>query len=265
MSTGRWSDVDGDGLAPAVTFCDDVTVPDVYRALWRHKLMIVALTAALAAAAWFYTSRQPRIYQAASLVRIQQTNAGADAYRSLQTGQSLAETYSRITTTRPVAREIENELAGKVKFNEIKISAKQVGNLDLMTISAKSKSRLKAQAVANAAPKALSTFLAEAGNKGERLFLVEAASLPKRPVSPKKSLNIALAVILGLIFNGTLALLLHRLADPVGGPEDIERLTGKPVLAEVPMLQLAQPTRETARPTDGTAESLELKPSESTS
>lgn len=227
--------------------------------------MIVALTAALGVAAWFYTSKQPRIYQAAVLVRIQQTTQGVDAYRALQTGQGLAETYARMATTRPVAREIEKTLAGKIKFNEIKISAKQVGTLDLMSISAKSKSRLKAQTVANAVPKALSNFLTEAGSRGERLFVVEAASLPKRPVSPKKTLNISLAIILGLIFNGTLALLLHRLADPVGGPEEIERLTGKPVLAEVPMLQLAQPSREAARPTDGAPEPLELTPSESAS
>jgi protein tyrosine kinase modulator len=240
-----------------------VTVPDVYRALWRHKLMIVLLTAALGAAAWFYTSKQPRIYQAAVLVRIQPNAKNVDAYRGLQTGQSLAETYSRITTTTPVARQIEKQLKGKVKFNEIKISARQVGNLDLMTISAKNRSRIRAQAIANAAPKGLSAFLQQAGNTGEAIFVVEPAALPKRPVSPKKTLNITLAVILGLIFNGTLALFLYRLADPVGGPEEIERLTGKPVLAEVPMLQLAQPVRNTARPPDEMSESLELQPSES--
>ncbi len=242
-----------------------MTVPDVYHALWRHKLMIVALTAALGAAAWYYTSKQPRIYQAAVLVRIQQDAKSADAFRALQTGQSLAETYSRITTTRPVAREIVKQLAGKVTFNEIKISAKQVGNLDLMTISARNRSRLKAQAIANAAPKSLSTFLQHAGSAGEKLFVVEPASVPHKPVSPKRNLNVALAIILGLIFNSTLALLLHRIADPIGGPVEIERLTGKPVLAEVPMLQLAQPGHGAARSKDKTAESLELTPSESAS
>jgi capsular polysaccharide biosynthesis protein len=242
-----------------------VTVPDVYRALWRHKLMIVALTAALGAAVWFYTSRQPRVYQAAVLVRVQpNVKTATDAYRALQTGQGLAETYARLTATTSVAREIQKQLKGEIKLNQIKISAKQVRTLDLITITARNRSRARAQQIANVAPKALFAFLQRGGTAGDHLIVVEPATLPRSPISPKPKLNVALAVILGLIFNGTLALLLHRLADPVGGPEELERLTGKPVLAEVPLLQLAPTGQKGDRAAhdERSPEQLELKSSE---
>jgi capsular polysaccharide biosynthesis protein len=222
-----------------------VTVPDVYRALWRHKVMIVVLTIGLAAAAWYLTSRQPRIYQATTLVRIQQqVNGPNDVFLALQTGQRLAETYARITATTTVARGIEKQLKGQVAYGEIHLHARQIAELELIAISAKSRSATRAQLIANAAPAALREFIAKTGTTGEQVITIQGAARPRSPVAPNKKLNVALAAILGLIFNGALALLLYRLADRVGGPEEIEQLAGKPVLAVIPHLSLTSPRQE---------------------
>ena len=49
-----------------------LTAGDVYRALWRHKVFIAALTALFVAAALYATSRQARSYETSSLVRVQE-------------------------------------------------------------------------------------------------------------------------------------------------------------------------------------------------
>src|SRR5688572_13360424 len=110
-----------------------MSVGDVYRALWRHKYLIVVLTGALVAAAWFLTSRQQPQYTAASLVRIQQTiNDPAEAFGALQAGGRLAQTYERIVRTSTIARKVHANLGGAVDYRQIDIGAAQVQDLELL-------------------------------------------------------------------------------------------------------------------------------------
>ncbi len=216
-----------------------VTVPDLYRALWRHKIFIVVLTAGLVAAAWYLTSRQPRTYTATSLVRVQQKIRNpTEAFGALQTGGRLAQTYARITTTTTIARKVYESLGGKVPYSDIELSASQVEDLELMTISGKSESPQHAALVANAAPLALKSFIAGTGTLDDQVIFVQKARVPTAPSGPSLKLNVAIALVLGLIFNGALALLIEMLADRVSDPEEWERLTGKPVLVTIPVLPL---------------------------
>ena len=50
-----------------------------------------------------------------------------------------------------------------------------------------------------------------------------------------------IALLLGLAFNGGLAILIEILGDRVGSGEDLERLVGKPVLAILPEVPLVRP------------------------
>jgi len=96
---------------------DDMTVLDVYGALWRRKLLIVLDTAALLGATVVLTSRQQPEYEATSLVRVQQSvTSPTEAFVALQTGERLARTYAKIATTRAVASAIEGELAPEVRL-----------------------------------------------------------------------------------------------------------------------------------------------------
>jgi capsular polysaccharide biosynthesis protein len=223
---------------------DRMTVPDVYRALWRHKLLIVFLTAVVTTVAWYRTSHQPPVYQASSLVRIQQkVKSSAEAFAALQTGQRLAQTYARITTTLTIAKSIETKLGGVIPLREIDLSAHQVDDLDLLTISASHRDPQRAQLIANVAPSAVREFIERTGTLNEQVIVVQLAAVPSSPSSPRVKLNVAIVLLLGLIFNAALALMLEAVADRVSDPESFERLAGKPVLTTVPVLTFA-PKRE---------------------
>jgi capsular polysaccharide biosynthesis protein len=215
-------------------------VPDVYRALWRHKVLIVVMTAWVTVGAWYLTSRQPPTYQASSLVRIQQkVKTSAEAFAALQTGQRLAQTYARITTTLTIAEAIETKLGGVVPLREIDLAAAQVDDLDLLTISASHRDPKRAQLIANVAPSAVRDFIQRTGTLNEEVILVQLAAVPASPSAPRVKLNVAVALLLGLIFNAALALLLEAVADRLSDPDSFERLAGKPVLATVPVLSFA--------------------------
>jgi capsular polysaccharide biosynthesis protein len=220
---------------------------DVYRALWRHKFFILALTALLAIGAWFFVSRQTKTYQATSLVRVQQRiTSPTEAYGALQTGQLLAETYAKIVEADTVRTRIFKLVHNQIPTDDgsIKINATPVSQLDLLNISAQSSDPAKAALIANAAPDALRNFIKETGTLRDQIVSVDRATVPSSPVAPHVKRSVLLAILLGLIFNSALALVLELVGDRVRDPVELERLFGLPVLATVPSVKLRMPGSE---------------------
>lgn len=215
-----------------------MNIEDVYRALWRHKLFILAGTACVVAAAWFLTSRQTKIYQASTLVRVQQRTADpAEAYGLLSANAQLAQTYADIAQTYNIAQRISKQYGTRIPTDQIHIKAAPVTNLALMWINARSPVPEIAQAVARGAPKALQEFIRETGTLNDNILVVEKPGLPVTPVAPNVKLAVILALLVGLIFNGALALLRHMVSDRIADVDELERLAGVPVLATIPVIR----------------------------
>jgi capsular polysaccharide biosynthesis protein len=118
------------------------------------------------------------------------------------------------------------------------LSADPAEDLDLLSITARSDNRRNAAVAANAAPWALRAFIRRSGSRTERIVTVKRATIPASPVSRQLPLKIAIAVMLGLIFNGALALLLELFRDRLPEPDELGRALGHPVLATIPSLRL---------------------------
>lgn len=224
-------------------------MPDVYRGLWRHRWFVLGLTAALVGAAYALTKQEQRQYQASTLVRVvQRIQDPSQALGALATGSKLAQTYAQIVATRATAQRIYERLGHRVPFPAIKVSGTPVQDLDLLTITARAPTPKDAQAVANAAPQALRAFIRETGTLRDQVITVETAQLPQAPSSPNLKLNLALALMLGLILNGGLALLIEMLSDRLPDADELESMTGRPVVASIPQLKFTRRSRlEVAR------------------
>jgi capsular polysaccharide biosynthesis protein len=168
----------------------------------------------------------------------QKGTTAADQFGSLQTGALLAGTYARIAETSSVAAKVKAQLGQSVPGSGINISASQVGDLELLQISATNTSPRLAAAVANAVPAALAAVVKHGNSSPDILTAVDRATPPSSPSSPNLKLNVALAFIIGLVLNGGIVLLAAAFADRINGAEDLERLTGLPVIATIPLLQL---------------------------
>jgi capsular polysaccharide biosynthesis protein len=268
-----------------------MTAGDVYRALWRHKFFIAVLTAALVGATWYATSRQARTYEASTLVRVQERgpNAG-DAQGALQAAQSLAQTYAKIIGSGALKGEIETLVArcsrqkgagsnssrtgragslpsadaalckplhragsGAVprKLSQTKLSADPAQDLPLLTITARGPNPANATFVAAVAPIALKRFIRRTGPSSEQIVTVKAET-SSSAVSRHLVLNVAVALMLGLIFNGALALLFELFRDRLPEPEELGEAVGYPVLATIPNLRFHR-----TAPSTGTGDSAE--------
>ena len=225
-----------------------MSVGDVYRTLWRRKYFVLLVLGIVVATAFLLTSRQTKLYTAYSLIRVQQTvQSENEVLGALVTGERLARTYERIAETYAIREIVDADLRRAGSSGDTIIDAKQLSNLELIEIAVTGPEPGQATAVANAVPKALASFIRETGTFRDTITVVERAGSPSVPSSPNLQLNIIIAVMLGLILGGALALLKESVSDRIDDIEELERTTKHPVIATIPNLKFASPKRE-ARP-----------------
>jgi polysaccharide biosynthesis transport protein len=73
-----------------------------------------------------------------------------------------------------------------------------------------------------------------AGLRATNIHVIDSAFVPSSPVRPQRLLNIAIALVVGLILGVTLAFIEEGLDNSIKSVEDVERLIGAPALAIVP-------------------------------
>ena len=234
-------------LAPCVAcaILDALTAGDVYRALWRHKVLIIALTVACVGATWYATSLQSRTYEASSLVRIQPGYRGADPLSAIQASERIAQTYAKLIDAGALDARIKplaSRQMSEQDLSRVSVSGHPVQDLELMWISARSTDPTNAMIVANAAPQALGDFIARTGTFGDEVVTVKRATTPSVPVSPRTIWNVAIALVLGLIFNSALVLLFEVFRDRLPEPDELRQVVGYPILATIPTVRLHRMT-----------------------
>lgn len=70
---------------------------------------------------------------------------------------------------------------------------------------------------------------------------IERAAVPVSPIRPKRSTDLALAAVLGLILGAAMAFLQEYLDDRVNSPDDVERFSLMPALGHVPLIASDDP------------------------
>ena len=81
-----------------------------------------------------------------------------------------------------------------------------------------------------------------AGGVGiNNVVVVDPADVPQKPSSPRLLLNLALAILAGLVIGAGLALGLEQIDEAIADPAEVERRLGLPLLGSVPKLREGTP------------------------
>jgi capsular polysaccharide biosynthesis protein len=241
-------------LPTAGVFSGGVTAGEVYKALWRQRYFIALLTAVCVAAAWYATSRQDPTYEAKTLVRIQQpaTDPG-DTLAGLEASERLARTYAAMVDSGALDDQVAARAAGKASsasLSNLRLSGEPVEGLALLWISGRSADAAEAAVVANAASSTLRD-LARRNSQPDEIVTLKAATTPSSAVEPNTRLNVALALLLALVFNCALVLLFEVLRDRLPESEELGKELGYPVLVTIPALHLRR-VHDAGAPSDAT-------------
>ena len=191
------------------------------RAVWRHRLFIVVLTAALGGVAWYFATQPGGEPTASVLVRVE-PSASAGAARA----------YAEIAETQTLVALIHNALGDEATDGgDIRLNAR-AQEAGLVRIEIQSESAERAAAAAAALPSLLAQ-LAAAQAFGERVVALEPPERSESRSTESVALIVFLAVLVGLVANSILAVLMERFSDRLPSPLELEKSVGKPVLATV--------------------------------
>jgi capsular polysaccharide biosynthesis protein len=207
------------------------------RAIWRYRWLATILTAILVLVTGILVGQQPRTYETTSEVRIRQ-KVPAGEVPDLDTAAANAANYSLLVGGNEFAKLVQKEVAETlpgITEQEVNttLSADPIPGTGVLQIVASGRNPDRITLLANAAIPALENLAVTQGST-EIVLPVDSATVPDSPVSPRVKLAIAIALILGLVMNGSLMVLLDLLRDRYADSDELQTATGRPVLATVP-------------------------------
>lgn len=149
--------------------------------------------------------------------------------------QKLAVTYGEIIKSRTVITSTIDKLNLDMTYEELleAISVTNVDSTQIIKISVKNTSPVVATKICNTIPQIFSTEVQRVV-KASGVEVIDKATIPENPVKPNKTMNIAIAMVLGVMVSVFLIFLKEALNTKVKEPKDIEEKLGIPVFGVVP-------------------------------
>jgi len=212
-----------------------VNGPEVLAAVWRRKLIAIAVLVVTLVATGLYLSTAPKTYQArATLTLVPPTTAAAGGLADFQAvSQPLLATLADVAVSAPVLSDAARTVTPPPSTE--KLRSQVVGSAILTTlilrVEVKDPDPARAASLANAVARSLidrnpSVSLG-------RLTLVDPAAVPKTPANISRLTSLAIGLLLGLALAAIAAVVAdRRLASRAGFSSDVERKIGAPVLGQ---------------------------------
>lgn len=213
--------------------------------LLRSRWITVSVTAILTiAGAAAYTLLQTPLYESNTRLFVSTTSGESttDLYQGSRYSQERVLSYSQLATGETLAQRTIDRLDLDMGPDELaeRVTAKSKPNTVLIDIAVVDESPVRARDIANALSDELVTMIGEletpaSGQRPEARVVVEQrASVPQKPVVPKRTRNIAVGVILGGILGIGLAFLRDQLDNTIKNPAILEEVSGASVVGHIP-------------------------------
>lgn len=149
--------------------------------------------------------------------------------------QKLAVTYGEIIKSRTVITSTINKLNLDMTYEELSdaVSVSNVADTQIIKISVKNTSPVIAAKICNTMPEIFSTEVQRVV-KASGVEVIDKAIVSKKPIKPNKTMNISIAMVLGVMVSVFGIFLIEVLNTKVKEPKDIEEKLGIPVFGVVP-------------------------------
>lgn len=200
----------------------------------RWKLIVACALIGLIAAGTF-VSLATKSYSASIKLFVSTTDGGSNI-SSVQAGglfsQQRVVSYADIVGTPPVTQPVIKQLGLNLTASALagKISASAPLNTVLINISVTDPSAVQAQAIANAVGAQFVTVVnaletpAGSARSPVKVSVVQQASLPGAPVSPKKKLDLVLGLLVGLAVGVGTAVLRQTFDTTLHSPQEMQAI-----------------------------------------
>ena len=209
----------------------------------KKRWKIIALTTVLATVvsgifSFFIISPT---YEASTKIFIGKEGAESEGYNSSDVSmyQNLIKTYSELIKTKDLVNKAINYSQYDLSVNNVlnSITVNTLTGTQILQISYQSKSPSIAKNMLESITNEFITKAEELVPNGN-VKILESVELPKNPVAPNKTMNIAIAFILGMMVGFGIVFLLEYLDNTYKNKEQLEKDLDIPVLGVIPMSDL---------------------------
>ena len=209
----------------------------------KKRWKIIALTTVLATLvsgifSFFVISPT---YEASTKVFIGKEGAESEGYNSSDVSmyQNLIKTYSELIKTKDLVNKAIDNSQYDLSVNNVLngITVNTLTGTQILQISYQSKSPSIAKNILESITNEFITKAEELVPNGN-VKILESVELPKNPVAPNKTMNIAIAFILGMMVGFGIVFLLEYLDNTYKNKEQLEKDLDIPVLGVIPMSDL---------------------------
>ncbi|WP_079506566.1 YveK family protein [Mesobacillus jeotgali] len=218
---------------------EEVTLKDLYGILRKRILLILSLTltAVIMSAALSYFYLTP-IYQASTQILVNQAKNDQERLNAgdVQNNLQYINTYNVIIKSPAILNLVIEELNLKATTAQLndKIHVSSQQNSQVVNISVQDSNIDNAVSIANTTAKVFQEEITKIMNVNNVSILAEATVTEgQSPIKPKPLINIAIALIIGLMTGIGLAFLLDYLDNTIKNEQEIESILGLPVLGVI--------------------------------
>lgn len=197
--------------------------------LRRWVLVIVIATGVAALVGWRFSASAEEGYESSSVMLVGPLNTDSDTMRA---SSALAQTYAELATSESLLDRVAEETGVSSSDLEDGVRATANGTTRFLTIRARADTAAAARAVADAVTVDLIRQSREGAVRPEgQLRLIDPASNPERPVTPRGDLVIPLAALAGLLGSAAVVLLYEFVSDSAETAARVGEATGIATLA----------------------------------
>jgi len=214
------------------------------RDLWRmvanrwQFIVVIPLVAMLISAVVSIFFITPQYQSSATLLVLKQQPEQSLQYSDLQISRQLVQTYREIARSRRVLDSVIDNLKLDYSYGQLreKVEVTSVRDTEVIHITVTDPNPRLARRIANQVAESFKDQ-SEKIMHLESVTILDWAVVPSRPVSPRIPLNIAIALVVGLMVAAGLVFLLEYLDNTVKTPEDVQEYLGLPVLGIIPYME----------------------------
>jgi capsular polysaccharide biosynthesis protein len=220
----------------------EMNLKELFQVILRKWWIILICTIICAGAAYVLTTYyMVPMYQADTTLYVGKNadEQGANI-NDLNIGASVVLDYREIAQSRLVASTVINEL-GLADYYSVdglaaSISVEQKSETRIIVISFRSPDPQMAMNITNKVAEVFQQKITDI-MRVENVQVIDKAELPLSPVSPNRSTNLMIGILLGLMIGTGIVLLREYLDNTIKTTEDVEKCTGLPVIGTIPVFQ----------------------------
>jgi tyrosine-protein kinase len=211
-----------------------LTFNDLLRVFWRRKLLIILVTAAVVIPSYIGTKLVSPQYESTATLALTPKGTGPEAVIYLGTLDQIVPVYGDSATSPSTLRRAQGILGHPLCATSVE-TFKGTG---IIKVKGRCTDPRRAQLTAAAVSRALIERTHDKTNplglSGLNLTLIDTPELPTAQVYPRTKLTILVALVLGLALGCAAAVLRESLTTKIESAEDLARVAGVPVFAELP-------------------------------